>query len=179
MPSRAPPSGGAGHASYDALGAVAQRDEALSGEIVTTTRGDAKIAIGMNCSRGEMDTVRFILVLVLARRQRRIGQTPATARVMQESSTFPKILEAILASNFALLERESAALAKATEAPAWTVLKGPEYMKQSEAFLKALRELTAAAKEHDLDTAAQRYNALTTSCFGCHKAMKDRRLAGQ
>jgi len=88
-----------------------------------------------------------------------------------------KILEAILTSNFALLERESTALAKATESPAWTVLKGPEYMKQSEAFLKALRELRDAAKEHDLDAAAQRYNALTTTCFGCHRHMKDRRLA--
>jgi len=50
-------------------------------------------------------------------------------------------------------------------------------MKQSDAFLKALRELTDAAKAHDLDTAAQRYNALTTTCFGCHRSMKDRRLA--
>ena len=88
-----------------------------------------------------------------------------------------KILEAILTSNFALLDRESAALAKATEVPAWTVLQGPEYMRQSEAFLKALRELRDAAKGRDLDAAAQRYNTLTTSCFACHRYMKDRRLA--
>ena len=88
-----------------------------------------------------------------------------------------KILEAILSSNFALLERESAALAKATEAPAWAALKSPEYLKQSEEFLKALGELNTAAKEHDLDAAAQRYTALTMSCFGCHRYMKDRRLA--
>jgi cytochrome c556 len=106
------------------------------------------------------------------------AQTPATGRVMREKlGHSQKILEAILTSNFALLERESAALAKATDSPAWTVLKGPEYMKQSDAFLKALRELTAAARDHDLDTAAQRYNALTTTCFGCHRSMKDRRLA--
>ena len=106
------------------------------------------------------------------------GQTPATGRVMREKlGHSQKILEAILTSNFALLERESAALAKATESPAWTVLKGPEYMKRSDAFLRALRELTDAAKSHDLDTAAQRYNALTTTCFECHRAMKDRRLA--
>ena len=90
-----------------------------------------------------------------------------------------KILEAILTSNFALLDRESAALTKATESPAWTVLKSPEYMKQSDAFLKALRELTAAAKDRDLDTAAQRYTDLTMSCFGCHRAMKDKRLAAR
>jgi hypothetical protein len=106
------------------------------------------------------------------------AQTPATGRVMREKlGHSQKILEAILTSNFALLERESAALAKATELPAWTVLRGPEYMKQSDAFLQALLELTDAAKARDLDTAAQRYNTLTTTCFGCHRSMKDRRLA--
>ena len=106
------------------------------------------------------------------------AQTPSTGRVMREKlGHSQKILEAILSSNFALLDRESAALAKATDVPAWTVLKGPEYLKQSEAFLKALRELRESARERDLDAAAQQYNALTTSCFACHRYMKDRRLA--
>ena len=106
------------------------------------------------------------------------GQTPATGRIMREKlGHSQKILEAILTSDFALLERESAALTKATEAPPWTALKGPDYLRQSEAFLKALRELTISAKEHDLDSAAQRYTALTMTCFGCHRYMKDRRLA--
>lgn len=119
-----------------------------------------------------------VLLLVVLSGPWAVAQTPATGRVMREKLAHSqKILEAILTSNFALLERESMALAKATESPAWTVLKGPEYMKQSDAFLKALRELTDAAKAHDLDTAAQRYNALTTTCFGCHRSMKDRRLA--
>jgi hypothetical protein len=89
-----------------------------------------------------------------------------------------KILEAILTSNFTLLETESAALTKVTQSPAWTVLQGPEYLRQSEAFLKSLRELGAAARDRDLDTAVSRYTALTTSCFACHRYMKDRRLAG-
>jgi cytochrome c556 len=121
-----------------------------------------------------------ILLLVAVSGPDGAAQTPSTGRVMREKlGHSQRILEAILSSNFALLERESEALAKATEAPAWDVLKGREYLKQSEAFLKALRELTNAAKEHDLDTAALRFNALTTSCFACHRHMKDRRLAEQ
>jgi len=120
------------------------------------------------------------LLLVAIAGSAGIAQTPATGRVMREKlGHSQKILEAILTSNFAMLDRESAALAKATESPAWTVLKSPEYMKQSDAFLKALRELTAAAKDRDLDTAAQRYTALTMSCFACHRAMKDRRIAAR
>jgi cytochrome c556 len=88
-----------------------------------------------------------------------------------------RILEAILTSNFDLLERESAALGKVTQSPAWTALQGPEYLRQSEAFLSALRDLSAAAKDRDLDAAATRYAALTMSCFACHRYMKDRRIA--
>jgi cytochrome c556 len=126
--------------------------------------------------------IRLVVVLVMVAMSASAGsaQTPATGRVMREKlGHSQKILAAILTSNFALLDTESAALAKATEAPAWAALKGPEYQKQSEGFLKALRELRDAAKAHDLDAAALRYNALTTSCFGCHRNIKDRRLAGK
>jgi hypothetical protein len=121
----------------------------------------------------------LILLLVAVSSQAGFGQTPATRRVMREKlGHSQKILEAILTSNFTLLETESAALTKVTQSPAWTVLQGPEYLRQSEAFLKSLRELGAAARDRDLDTAVSRYTALTTSCFACHRYMKDRRLAG-
>jgi hypothetical protein len=109
-----------------------------------------------------------------------LAQTPSTGRVMREKlGHSQKILEAILTSNFSQLERESAALSKATESSAWAVLKGPEYVQQSERFLKSLRDLSAAAKERDLDSAMKHYQSLTTSCYGCHRFMKDKRLAGQ
>ena len=120
----------------------------------------------------------LVLFLVLLSGPAAPAQTPATKRVMREKLAHSqRILEAILTSNFALLDRESAALALATQSPAWMVLKGPEYLRQSEAFLKALKELQDAAKDHDLDSAVQRYTTLTMSCFGCHRYMKDRRLA--
>ena len=125
-------------------------------------------------------SIRLFLVVFLAvlSSPAAPAQTPGTKRVMREKLAHSQmILEAILTSNFALLDRESAALARATQSPAWTVLKGPEYLRQSEAFLKALKELQDAAKDHDLDSAVQRYTTLTMSCFGCHRYMKDRRLA--
>lgn len=107
------------------------------------------------------------------------AQTPATGRVMREKlGHSQKILEAILTSNFTQLERESAALSKATQSSAWTVLRGPEYVQQSERFLKSLKDLDTAARERDLDAAMKHYQELTTSCFGCHRFMKDKRLAG-
>jgi hypothetical protein len=88
-----------------------------------------------------------------------------------------RILAAILSSDFALLERETTALRRITELPAWRILQGPEYLRQSEAFLKVLGELDDAAKNRDLDAAAQRFSALTMTCFSCHRYMKDQRIA--
>jgi hypothetical protein len=106
------------------------------------------------------------------------AQAPGTSRVMrQKLGHSQQILAAILESNFRTLERETTALKAVTADPAWTVLKGPEYLRQSEAFLKVLGELDAAAKERDLDAAAERYTELTMTCFRCHRYMKDRRLA--
>jgi cytochrome c556 len=106
------------------------------------------------------------------------GQTVATGRVMREKLMHSqRILEAILVSNFDLLERESTALSKATEAPGWFVLEGPEYQRQSAAFLRATRDLVEAAKERDLDAAANHYTTLTMTCYQCHRYMKNARIA--
>ena len=106
------------------------------------------------------------------------GQTTATGRVMRMKLTHSqRILEAILTSDFALLQRESAALARATELPGWSVLNSPEYQRQSAAFLRATRDLIEAAKERDLDAAATDYTALTMSCYQCHRYMKNARIA--
>ena len=108
------------------------------------------------------------------------AQTPATGRVMREKlGHSQKILEAILTSNFPQLERESAALSKATQSSAWMVLRGPEYVTQSQRFLKSLQALDTAARERDLDAAMKNYMELTTSCFGCHRYMKDKRIAAR
>lgn len=106
------------------------------------------------------------------------AQTPATGQVMRDKLAHSqKVLEAIMTSNFAMLDRESAELVRATELPAWSVLKSPEYLRQSAAFVRASQDLRDAAKARDLDAAAMSYVSLTISCFQCHKHMKGARIA--
>ena len=86
------------------------------------------------------------------------AQTPATGQVMRDKLAHSqKVLEAIMTSNFAMLDRESAELVRATELPAWSVLKSPEYLRQSAAFVRASQDLRDAAKARDLDAAAMSY----------------------
>lgn len=120
-----------------------------------------------------------VLALVMALVGTTSAQTPATGRVMRDKLAHSqKILEAILVSDFAALDRESGALVRATELPAWSVLKSPEYLRQSAAFIRATQDLRDAAKARDLDVAALNYMSLTLSCFQCHKHLKGARRAG-
>lgn len=118
------------------------------------------------------------VVLLMASGSPAPGQTPALGNVMREKLMHSqRILGAIMTSDYATLERESAALVRATESPAWSVLKTPEYRRQSEAFLRASDDLVQAAKQRDLDAAAMNYVSLTLTCFQCHRYVKDARIA--
>jgi hypothetical protein len=107
-------------------------------------------------------------------------QTAATSRVMREKLVHAqRLLEAITTSDFALLERESQALSRATSDIGWMVLKTPEYRRQSDTFLRATEDLLAAAKQRDLDLAAMHYMSVAMSCYQCHRYIKNTRIAGR
>ncbi len=126
-------------------------------------------------------TVAFALALllaVLAGGPSPVAQTRQLNRVMREKLEHSKnILEGLVTSNWQQIERESLEIAKATQDPAWTVLKMPEYARQSDAFVRATESLIDAARRHDLEGASLGYVSLTTSCVSCHRYVARARLA--
>ena len=105
------------------------------------------------------------------------AQTAATGRFMREKLDHAqKVLEAIMTSNYAMLDRESAALEKVTNDSAWMVLKTPEYRRYSASFVRAAGNLAAAARDRDFDAAEAANQALMTSCYQCHRYIKNARL---
>jgi hypothetical protein len=88
-----------------------------------------------------------------------------------------KILESIVTSNWAALERHSQELHRLANDPAWMVLKTREYARQSEAFLRATEDLIDAAKRRDLETAPLAYVSMTMSCVQCHRHVARSRIA--
>jgi hypothetical protein len=122
----------------------------------------------------------FFGVLVLSLGSAAAGQTPALGVVMREKLTHSqRILGAIVTSDYVTLQREAVALARATERPAWSVLKTPEYLQQSDAFLQAVTALVKAANERNLDAAANSYVSLTMSCVQCHRYIARSRIASE
>ena len=88
------------------------------------------------------------------------------------------ILGAIVTSNWAVLDKESRALALAVRDPAWGfALTEPDYLRQSDAFARALQDLIEASAKRDLEAAATAHIALTASCVRCHVHMTRRRVA--
>jgi cytochrome c556 len=107
------------------------------------------------------------------------AQTPRTRTVMRTKLAHTqKILEALMTSDYAALERESAALSRVTETPEWSELKTSELYAYTKRFLDATHQLADAARQRDLDRAAKQYGELTTACYECHKYRKGIRIAG-
>jgi hypothetical protein len=88
------------------------------------------------------------------------------------------ILGAVVTSNWVVLDKESRALALAVRDPAWGfALTEPDYLRQSDAFSRALQDLIEASAKRDLEAAANAHIALTTSCVRCHIGITRRRIA--
>jgi len=105
--------------------------------------------------------------------------TSALSRIMKAKlANSQAILGAVVTSNWAVLDRESRALAMVVRDPVWTVaLTEPEYLRQSDAFSRALQDLIEASSKRDLESAANAQIALTASCVRCHVHMTRRRVA--
>lgn len=105
--------------------------------------------------------------------------TPPLSRIMKAKLAHSQaILGAVVTSNWAVLDRESRALALVVRDPAWTMaLTEPEYLRQSDAFSRALQDLIEASSKRDLESAANAQIALTASCVRCHMHMTGRRIA--
>ena len=104
---------------------------------------------------------------------------PQLNRVMRAKLAHSQaILAAVVTSNWSVLDRESRALALVVRDPAWTMaLTEPEYLRQSDAFSRAVQDLIEASGKRNLEAAADAQIALTASCVRCHVHMTRRRVA--
>jgi uncharacterized protein (TIGR00730 family) len=126
-------------------------------------------------------TIRLGLAVLLVAITAGPGSQAQTARMKQVMRTklehSQRILEAVVTSNWQSLDRESWAMAMVVRDPVWSVLATPEYVRHSEAFLRATDDLMAAAKSRDLERPSLGFISLTTSCVGCHRYLARARIA--
>lgn len=103
---------------------------------------------------------------------------PAIKQVMRAKLDHSqRILEAVVTSNWQLLDQESRQMGLVVRDPVWQSLVMPGFIRQSEAFLRATDELSEAAKARDLERASLGFVSLTTSCVNCHRYLARARIA--
>lgn len=118
-----------------------------------------------------------ILLVAVAGGSASSAQTTSLKKVMREKLDHSqRILEAVVTSNWEELDRHSRELARASQDPAWSVLKMPEYVRHSEAFLRATDDLIEAAKLRDIEAALRGFISLSTSCVSCHRYIARSRI---
>jgi hypothetical protein len=106
------------------------------------------------------------------------AQTPRVSKVMRAKLGHTQnVLEAVVTSDWQRLDEESRALARLTRGPDWYVLRMPEYARHSDAFARAVEELTEAASLRDLEAAALGFNSLMARCVSCHRYVARARMA--
>jgi len=131
----------------------------------------------MECDVKKLAASLVVSLLLLPQAAAR-GQTARTPGVMRSKLAHTqKILEALMTSNYAVLERESTALSRLTDTPEWSELKTSELLAYTKSFLAATQALTEAARQRDLDSASRHYVEMTTACYECHKYRKGVRIA--
>jgi len=105
------------------------------------------------------------------------AQAPRLKTVMRAKLDHSQnILEAVVTSNWQLLDRESREMTRVIHDPAWQSLITPGLSRQSEAFLRATDDLTEAAQLRDLERASLAFISLTTSCVNCHRYLARARI---
>lgn len=105
-------------------------------------------------------------------------QALSLRRVMREKLDHSQhMLEAVVTSDWAALERHTRALQELTKDPGWSVLKTAEYSRHTASFVNAAQDLVEAAQEHDLDAAPLAYTSLTLTCVQCHRYVARSRVA--
>jgi hypothetical protein len=119
-----------------------------------------------------------LLLLAVAAGQSSSAQTARLKQVMRAKLEHSQgMLEAVVTSNWPLLDREARAMAAVTRDPAWAALAMPEYVRHSETFLRAVNDLIEASGSRDLEKASLGFMSLTTSCVSCHRYLARARIA--
>ena len=105
-------------------------------------------------------------------------QTPQLSKVMRAKLGHSQaILAAVIASDWASLDRESRALALVVRDPAWSAaLTDPGFIRESDAFSRALQDLIEASARRNLEQAGNAQLMLTAACIRCHLQISRNRM---
>ena len=106
-----------------------------------------------------------------------VATTNVTLSMRSKLENTKQVLEGIALEDFEKIATGADKMNALTEADAWHVFNTPKYTELTVDFHKAVRQLTTAAKENDLEAATLRFMTVVTTCVSCHEHVRDVRVA--
>lgn len=88
-----------------------------------------------------------------------------------------KLLEALALQDYGGVIRNADELMTLSKKAEWKVMQTPQYELYSNDFRRTLGEMTASAKDKNIDGVALKYVEMTLACVKCHKHVREVRMA--
>jgi hypothetical protein len=86
-----------------------------------------------------------------------------------------RLLDAIVQEDFEVVRDQAFRLKAVAGTADWKVIDTEEYVRESDAFIRATERLESAAKERNGDGAALAYLDVTLTCVHCHRYVRETR----
>jgi hypothetical protein len=86
-----------------------------------------------------------------------------------------RLLDAVVLGELDTVRDQAFRLKAVAETGDWNVMKTPEYVRESEAFVRAADRLQQSAASENVEAVALSYVEVTLSCVRCHQHVSFRR----
>jgi hypothetical protein len=102
-------------------------------------------------------------------------QDPVVTLMKAKAGYAHRLLDAVVLGDVGTAREQAFRLKAVAQTADWNVIKTPEYVRESDAFLRATEELLEAAQSSNRDAVALAYVEVTLSCVRCHRYVKAQR----
>jgi hypothetical protein len=97
------------------------------------------------------------------------SQTPVESLMKAKAGYAHRLLDAVVLGELETVRDQAFRLKAVAETADWNVMDTPEYIRESEAFLRATDRLLQAAGSKNHEAVALAYVEITLSCVHCHR----------
>ena len=102
-------------------------------------------------------------------------QDPVVTLMKAKAGYAHRLLDAVVLGDVESAREQAFRLKAVAQTADWNVMKTPEYVRESDAFLRATEALLKAAQNSNRDAVALAYVEVTLSCVRCHRYVKAQR----
>ncbi len=122
-----------------------------------------------------MNNPAFALSLFVLAGVQTAKQSPVEALMKAKAGYAHRLLDAVVLGELETVRDQAFRLKAVAETQDWNVMSTPEYVRETDAFIRAADRLLQAATSKSTEAAALAYVEVTLSCVHCHRYVRANR----